>query len=40
MCGLRMTDVIDEIRDQERVLVVVRGRRCRVIYGLADYNSR
>ncbi|MEG3057186.1 MAG: tRNA (cytidine(56)-2'-O)-methyltransferase [Methanoculleus sp.] len=39
MCGLRMTDVIDEIRDQERVLVVVGAEKVPGdIYGLADYN--
>ncbi len=40
MYGLRMTDVIDEIRAEERVLVVVGGAE-KVpgdIYGLADYN--
>lgn len=39
MYGLRMTDVIDEIRDQERVLVVVGAEKVPGdIYGLADYN--
>jgi len=39
MYGLRMTDVIDDIRDQERVLVVVGAEKVPGdIYGLADYN--
>ncbi|MDD2472913.1 MULTISPECIES: tRNA (cytidine(56)-2'-O)-methyltransferase [unclassified Methanoculleus] len=39
MYGLRMTDVIDEIRSQERVLVVVGAEKVPgEIYGLADYN--
>lgn len=39
MCGLRMTDVIDEIRNQERVLVVVGAEKVPGdVYGLADYN--
>jgi tRNA (cytidine56-2'-O)-methyltransferase len=39
MYGLRMTDVIDEIRDQERVLVVVGAEKVPGdLYGLADYN--
>lgn len=39
MYGLRMTDVIDEIRHEERVLVVVGAEKVPgEIYGLADYN--
>ena len=39
MYGLRMTDVIDEIRKEERVLVVVGAEKVPGdIYGLADYN--
>jgi len=39
MYGLRMTDVIDEVRTQERVLVVVGAEKVPgEIYGLADYN--
>jgi tRNA (cytidine56-2'-O)-methyltransferase len=39
MYGLRMTDVIDEIRNQERVLVVVGAEKVPGdVYGLADYN--
>ena len=39
MYGLRMTDVINEVRDQERVLVVVGAEKVPGdIYGLADYN--
>ncbi|WP_332449298.1 tRNA (cytidine(56)-2'-O)-methyltransferase [Methanoculleus sp.] len=39
MYGLRMTDVIDEVRSQERVLVVVGAEKVPgEIYGLADYN--
>ncbi len=39
MYGLRMTDVIDEVRSQERVLVVVGAEKVPGdIYGLADYN--
>jgi tRNA (cytidine56-2'-O)-methyltransferase len=39
MYGLRMTDVIDEIRNEERVLVVVGAEKVPGdIYGLADYN--
>lgn len=39
MYGLRMTDVIGEIREQERVLVVVGAEKVPgEIYGLADYN--
>ena len=39
MYGLRMTDVIDDIRNQDRVLVVVGAEKVPGdIYGLADYN--
>jgi len=39
MYGLRMTDVIDDIRREERVLVVVGAEKVPGdIYGLADYN--
>ncbi|NLA38086.1 MAG: tRNA (cytidine(56)-2'-O)-methyltransferase [Methanomicrobiales archaeon] len=39
MYGLRMTDIIDDIRDVDQVLVVVgAGKVPGDIYGLADYN--
>jgi tRNA (cytidine56-2'-O)-methyltransferase len=39
MYGLRMTDVVGEIREHERVLVVVGAEKVPGdIYGLADYN--
>lgn len=39
MYGLRMTGIIDEIRNQEQVLVVVGAEKVPGdIYGLSDYN--
>jgi len=39
MYGLRMTDVIDEIRTKEKVLVVVGAEKVPgEIYGMADFN--